>query len=345
MFRVTLVFLSPSIATTFGYGWYGWPRKGFSCTFLVQMMWKSVFGPRACENMFVLEEPWSTLKPVPLKEQLADPTSPLRQGPVGPSGHSRVRWTSEREAWVSRLYCLADCPEKICNRTCDLRPSEMIFATNQMSLCVQSSLLRPLGFDFRLQIERRAHGKHDIDFVMCKMRDPLPRLWSIFSYLFWRQNPVLDVSLLNRKVTSYLIIIQGGHVGLSRVCVKKYGPFDMNNCQSCFTSIMLRAWRLAVLDKLVAMSIQELICRVVFFITFFLPVPVTMWPAFPDVKVWDREEIQHGLDVLLVFCCFIFQEVSARAVDNANFSNTSDMLCIVLLAPHQLSRIQGVPPK
>ena len=61
----------------------------------------------------------------------------------------------------------------------------------------------------------------------------------------------------------------------------------------------------------------KLICRVVFFATFFLPVPVTVWPAFPDVKVWDREEIQHGLDVLLVFCCFIFQEVPARAVYNA----------------------------
>ena len=74
----------------------------------------------------------------------------------------------------------------------------------------------------------------------------------------------------------------------------------------------------------------ELICRVVFFTTFFLPVPVTVWPALPDVKVRDREEIQHGLDVLLVFCVIISQEVRP---------NTSDMLCIVLLAPHRLSRI------
>ena len=44
----------------------------------------------------------------------------------------------------------------------------------------------------------------------------------------------------------------------------------------------------------------ELICRVVFFATFFLPVPVTVWPALPDVKVRDREEIQHGRDILLV---------------------------------------------
>ena len=43
-----------------------------------------------------------------------------------------------------------------------------------------------------------------------------------------------------------------------------------------------------------------------------------MWPALPDVEVRDREEIQHGRDVLLVFCCIISQEVFARAVDDAN---------------------------
>ena len=62
----------------------------------------------------------------------------------------------------------------------------------------------------------------------------------------------------------------------------------------------------------------ELFCRVEFLATFFLPVPVTVWPAFPDVDVRDREEIQHGRDVLLVFCCIISQEVSTRAVDDAN---------------------------
>ena len=65
--------------------------------------------------------------------------------------------------------------------------------------------------------------------------------------------------------------------------------------------------------------LPKLICRVVFFATFFLPVLVTVWPAFPNVQARDREEIQHGLDALLVFCCFIFQEVPARAVDDANF--------------------------
>ena len=62
----------------------------------------------------------------------------------------------------------------------------------------------------------------------------------------------------------------------------------------------------------------KLFCRVELFATFFLPVPVTVWSALPDVKVRDREEIQHGRDVLLVFCCIIFHEVSTCAVDSAS---------------------------
>ena len=61
----------------------------------------------------------------------------------------------------------------------------------------------------------------------------------------------------------------------------------------------------------------ELIRSVVFSSTFFLPVPVTVRSAIPDVKVRDREEIENGFDVLFVFCCVISQEVSARAVDDA----------------------------
>ena len=60
----------------------------------------------------------------------------------------------------------------------------------------------------------------------------------------------------------------------------------------------------------------KLFCRVEFFATF-LPVPVTVWPALPDVEVRDREEIQDGRDVLLVFCCIIFHKVSTCAVYNA----------------------------
>ena len=72
-----------------------------------------------------------------------------------------------------------------------------------------------------------------------------------------------------------------------------------------------------VLVLFLSTLLLELICSVVFFTTFFLPVPVTVWPALPDVEVRDREEIKNGLDVLLVFCCIISQEVSARAVDDA----------------------------
>ena len=49
----------------------------------------------------------------------------------------------------------------------------------------------------------------------------------------------------------------------------------------------------------------ELIYSVVFSITFFLSVPVTVWSALPDVKVRDREEIKNRLDVLLVLCRII----------------------------------------
>ena len=62
----------------------------------------------------------------------------------------------------------------------------------------------------------------------------------------------------------------------------------------------------------------KLFCRVAFFATFFLPVPVTVWPALPDVAVRECEEIQHGRDVLLLLSCIISQEVSTRGVDDAN---------------------------
>ena len=62
----------------------------------------------------------------------------------------------------------------------------------------------------------------------------------------------------------------------------------------------------------------KLFCRVEFFATKFLPVPVTVWSALSYVEVRDGEEIQRGRDVLLVFCCIISQEVSTRAVDDAN---------------------------
>ena len=60
----------------------------------------------------------------------------------------------------------------------------------------------------------------------------------------------------------------------------------------------------------------KLFGRVEFFATFFLPLPVTVWSALSDVKVRDGQ-IQHGRDVLLVFCCIIFHKVSTCAVYNA----------------------------
>ena len=82
----------------------------------------------------------------------------------------------------------------------------------------------------------------------------------------------------------------------------------------------------------------ELICSVIFFITFFPPVSVTVWSALPDVKVRDREEIKNGLDVLLVVCCHLAR--SARTCSRrCQCPNTPGMLCIVLLAQHRLSRI------
>ena len=83
----------------------------------------------------------------------------------------------------------------------------------------------------------------------------------------------------------------------------------------------------------------ELICSVVFFTTFFLPVPVTVWPALPDVKVRDREEIKNGLDVLLVVCCVISQEVSARAVDDANVPVRQTCFALCFWVQHRVVHI------
>ena len=45
---------------------------------------------------------------------------------------------------------------------------------------------------------------------------------------------------------------------------------------------------------LLATPLLKLISRVVLFATRCFPVPVTVWSAFPDVKVRDGEQIQHG---------------------------------------------------
>ena len=46
-----------------------------------------------------------------------------------------------------------------------------------------------------------------------------------------------------------------------------------------------------VFIMLLSTLLLKLICRVVFFASFFLSVPVTVWSVLPDVKVRDREEI------------------------------------------------------
>ena len=45
---------------------------------------------------------------------------------------------------------------------------------------------------------------------------------------------------------------------------------------------------------LLSTPLLKLICRVVLFASRFLPVPVTVWPALPHIKVRDGEQIQHG---------------------------------------------------
>ena len=83
----------------------------------------------------------------------------------------------------------------------------------------------------------------------------------------------------------------------------------------------------------------KLFCRVEFFATFFLPVPVTMWQALPDVKVRDSEEIQHGRDILLVFLLYHLARSVHTCSRRCQRPNTLGMLCTVISAPRRLSRI------
>ena len=83
----------------------------------------------------------------------------------------------------------------------------------------------------------------------------------------------------------------------------------------------------------------ELICSVIFSITLFLSVLVTVWSAFPDVKVRDREEIKNGFDVLLVFLSYHLVRSARTCSRQCQRPNTRGMLCIVLLAQHRVSRI------
>ena len=53
-------------------------------------------------------------------------------------------------------------------------------------------------------------------------------------------------------------------------------------------------------------------------IPFFLPVAVSVGSPFLDVVVGNRKEVNSVLDELLVLIRSISQEVSARALDNAD---------------------------
>ena len=76
----------------------------------------------------------------------------------------------------------------------------------------------------------------------------------------------------------------------------------------------------------------ELFCRVVFFTTFFLPVPVTMWPAL---------QRRDPARTRCTSCFMLYHLVrSVRTCSRrCQRPNTSGMLCIALLAPRRLSRI------
>ena len=65
--------------------------------------------------------------------------------------------------------------------------------------------------------------------------------------------------------------------------------FDHGLSEPCITNEpIVNAQELSFLTLLV-----ELIRSVVFLITFFLSVSVTVWSALPDVKVRDGEEIKN----------------------------------------------------
>ena len=53
-------------------------------------------------------------------------------------------------------------------------------------------------------------------------------------------------------------------------------------------------------------------------IPFFLPVTVAVGSPFLDVIIGNRKEVKSELEVPLVLCRSISQEVPARAVDDAD---------------------------
>ena len=72
-------------------------------------------------------------------------------------------------------------------------------------------------------------------------------------------------------------------------------------------------------------------CSVVFLITFFLPVAVTVGSTFPDAADENRKEVKSQLDAPLALTRIISQEVTVRAVDDADVQiRQTYTLCCVL---------------
>ena len=82
----------------------------------------------------------------------------------------------------------------------------------------------------------------------------------------------------------------------------------------------------------------ELICSVVFLITFFLTVPVTVWSALLDVKVRDREEIKNGLDVTSCSLSYHLVKSDHTCSRRCRRPSAPSMLRIVLWVQHRVVR-------
>ena len=102
--------------------------------------------------------------------------------------------------------------------------------------------------------------------------------------------------------------------------------FDHGLSKPCITNEpIVNAQELSFLTFLL-----ELIRSVIFLITFFLSVPVTVRSALPDVKLRDREEVKNGLDVLLVLLSYHLVRSDRTCSRRCQRPSTTDILCIVL---------------
>ena len=73
-------------------------------------------------------------------------------------------------------------------------------------------------------------------------------------------------------------------------------------------------------------------------IPWLLPVTVPVGSPFLDVVIGNREEIHGVLDKFLVLLRSVSQEVTARAIDDADVPSMIDIFCTVLWVPHRVVR-------